>query len=81
MRRSSLEKLTDSDSLYKCLTCFACVERCPRQVEPGKLVEAIRIASIRQQDKNHLKAEQVPEMVDPELPQQAIMSAFRKYKR
>ena len=76
-----IDELMASKSIWTCLTCFACVERCPRQVEPGKLVEAIRIASIRQQDKNHLKAEQVPEMVDPELPQQAIMSAFRKYKR
>ena len=76
-----IEELMASKSIWTCLTCFACVERCPRQVEPGKLVEAIRLAVIRQQEKNHLKAEQIPEMLDPELPQQALMSAFRKYKR
>ena len=52
---------------------FACVERCPRDVEPAKLVEAIRLAVIRQQGQNHLKAKDIPAMVelDPDLPQQA----------
>ena len=76
-----IEELAKSRSIWMCLTCFACVERCPRQVEPAKLVEAVRLAVIREQDKNHLKAEQIPELLDPELPQQALMSAFRKYKR
>lgn len=34
-----IEPLLNSKSLYKCLSCFACVERCPRGVEPAKLVE------------------------------------------
>ena len=70
-----------SKSIWNCLTCFACVQRCPRDVEPAKLVEGIRLAVIRQQDQNHLKAEQIPELLDEELPQQAIVSAFRKYKK
>lgn len=43
-----IEPLLNSESLYKCLSCFACVERCPRGVEPAKLVEAIRLIKIRQ---------------------------------
>ena len=31
-----IEPLLASQSLYKCLTCFACVDRCPRNVEPAK---------------------------------------------
>ena len=38
-----LEPLLKSKSIYQCLTCFACVDRCPRNVEPAKLVEAIRL--------------------------------------
>ena len=37
-----IEPLLESDSLYRCLTCFACVDRCPRGVEPAKVVEAVR---------------------------------------
>ena len=76
-----IEPLLSSESLYKCLSCFACVERCPRNVEPAKLVEAVRLMVIRQQGKNHLKPDQIPEMLDEELPQQAIVSALRKYAK
>ena len=59
------------------------MERCPRDVEPAKLVEAIRLAVIRQQGQNHLKAKDIPAMVelDPDLPQQALVTAFRKYTK
>ncbi len=76
-----IEPLINSDSLYKCLTCFACVDRCPRGVEPAKLVEAVRLAAVRKQGANHLKADMVPDMLDDETPQQLIVSAFRKYSK
>ncbi len=74
-----IETLMKSDSVYKCLSCFACVDRCPRGVEPAKLVEAIRLAVIRQKGQNHLKPDMIPEKIDDDMPQQAIVSAFRKY--
>ena len=76
-----IEPLMASTSIYKCLTCFACVERCPRQVEPAKLIEAVRLAVIRQQGQNHLKPDAIPAMLDEDLPQQAIVSAMRKYAK
>ncbi len=76
-----IEPLLESESLYKCLTCFACVERCPRGVEPAKLVEAVRLAAIRKQGNNRLTANDIPEMLDEDMPQQAIVSAFRKYTK
>ena len=76
-----IEPLLDSKSLYQCLSCFACVERCPRGVEPAKLVEAVRLAVVRKQGGNHMKPEAIPELLDEELPQQAIVSAFRKYSK
>ena len=78
-----IEPLMNSESLYKCLTCFACVDRCPRGVEPAKLVEAVRLEVIRQQGKNRLKADDIPAIVnaDENIPQQALVSAFRKYAK
>ena len=72
-----IEPLLKSESLYKCLSCFACIERCPRGVEPAKLVEAVRLEAIRKQGANHMTADHVPALLDEELPQQAIVSAFR----
>ncbi len=76
-----IEPLMNSKSIYKCLSCFACVDRCPRGVEPAKIVEAVRLAVIRQQGNNHLKAEDIPSIIDAEMPQQALVSAFRKYSK
>ena len=75
----NIEPLLESQSLYRCLSCFACIERCPRGVEPAKLVESVKLAVIRQQGANRMTADSVPEMVDDETPQQLIVSAFRKY--
>lgn len=81
VEKGNIEPLLDSESLYKCLTCFACVERCPRGVEPAKVVEAVRLTAVRKQGNNHLIPDQIPEMLDEDLPQQAIVTAFRKYTK
>lgn len=76
-----IEELMNSKGIYTCLSCFACVERCPRSVEPADLIEAVRLAVIRQRGKDHLSPDQIPGLLDEELPQQAIASAFRKYRK
>ena len=76
-----IEALTASKSLYKCLSCFACVERCPRGVKPGKLIDAARQVVIRQRGQEYLSPDEIPELLDDETPQQLLMSAFRKYRR
>lgn len=76
-----IDELMNSKGIYMCLSCFACVERCPRNVEPAKLIEAVRLAVIRKQNMTHLKPDMIPALLDEELPQQAITSAFRKYRK
>ena len=76
-----IEPLLKSESLYKCLSCFACVDRCPRGVEPAKLIEAVRLMAIRPQGQNRLNADDIPCLLDPDMPQQAIVTAFRKYTK
>lgn len=81
VKRGKIEPLLKSESIYRCLSCFACIERCPRGVEPAKLIEAVRLTALRVQGGNRLKPEQIPAMVDEELPQQLLVSAFRKYSK
>ncbi len=76
-----IEPLLNAESLYKCLTCFACVDRCPRGVQPAKVVEAVRLAAIRQQGRNRLTPDGVEKYLDDDIPQQAIVSAFRKHTK
>ncbi len=81
VEKGRLEELMNSKGIYTCMSCFACMERCPRQVEPAKLIEAVRLAVIRQQGMNHLKPEQIPGLLDEEIPQQAVTTAFRKFAK
>ena len=76
-----IEALMKSESLWKCLSCFACVERCPRDVKPGKLIDAARQLVVRQRGETYLSPDEVPELLDPDLPQQLLVSAFRRYRR
>ena len=76
-----IESLVNSKSLWKCLSCFACVERCPRDVKPGKLIDAARQIVVRERGKTYLSPDEVPELLDPDTPQQLLVSAFRRYRR
>ena len=73
-----IESLVNSKSLWKCLSCFACVERCPRDVKPGKLIDAARQIVVRERGKTYLDPDEVPELIDPDTPQQLLVSAFQK---
>ena len=42
VEKGEIEPLLKSKSIYACLSCFACLERCPRQVEPVKIIDAVR---------------------------------------
>ncbi len=76
-----VEALAESKSLWKCLSCFACVERCPRDVKPGKLIDAARQTVIRQKDADYLRPDDIPELASEDVPQQLLVSAFRRYRR
>lgn len=82
-----VKALWDSKSLWKCLSCFACVERCPRGVEPAHVIEAVRILAMAPQNCNRMKPEAVPDFLkaageaSENVPQQLLVSAFRKYSK
>lgn len=76
-----VEALASSKSAWKCLSCFACIERCPRNVQPGKIIDAARQICIRQRGQAGLSPNEIPRLLDEEMPQQLLMSAFRKYRR
>ena len=78
-----IESLLASKSVQMCLSCFACVERCPRNVQPGRLVDAARQMVVRQRGEEMFSPEDIPCLAeaDEDVPQQLLVSAFRKYRR
>ena len=81
VQRGDVEALAASKTLWKCLSCFACVERCPRDVEPARIIDAARQIVVRQRGGSYLTADEIPALLDEELPQQLLVSAYRRYKR
>lgn len=76
-----VEKLMESKAIWNCLTCMACVERCPRAVAPANVIEAVRTTVTREQGKNGIKAEDIPPLIGENVPQQLLVSAYRKYNK
>ena len=81
LAQGRLDKLLESESIWHCFSCMACVERCPRGVAPQGVIEAVRNTVTRAQGANGLKAEDIPPIVDTLIPQQLLVSAYRKYNK
>ena len=79
--QGKIDELLESQAIWSCLSCMACVERCPRGVAPAAVVEAVRDTVVRMQGANGIKAEQIPPIVDELIPQQLLVSAYRKYNK
>ena len=79
--KGRIEVLLESDAIWNCLSCMACVERCPRGVAPAAVVEAVRDTVVRMQNGNGIRAEDIPPIVDELIPQQLLVSAYRKYNK
>ena len=81
LSKGKIDELLESKAIWNCLSCMACVERCPRGVAPAAVVEAVRTTVVRMQGKNGIKAEEIPPIVDELIPQQLLVSAYRKYNK
>lgn len=79
--QGKIEKLLESKAIWHCLSCMACVERCPRGVAPQGVIEAVRTTVTRMQGNNGLTAEDIPPVVNELIPQQLLVSAYRKYNK
>ncbi len=81
LAKGKIDKLMESKAIWHCLSCMACVERCPRGVAPQSVIEAVRTTVTRMQGNNGIMAEDIPPVVDELIPQQLLVSAYRKYNK
>ena len=81
LAKGKAEELLESKAIWSCLSCMAYVERCPRGVAPAAVIEAVRDTVVRMQNGNGIKAEDIPPIVDELIPQQLLVSAYRKYNK
>lgn len=69
-------KIFSSKTLDVCATCLACSSRCPRDIEPAKVMEGFRVMKSRRRDEGRV------EVKNPvNVPRQALISSMRKFRR
>ena len=72
------EDITASKTAWLCAACLTCAVRCPRGVDLGKVMEAIRLIILRK-NIDYVSASDIPKETVGELPQIALVSSFRKH--
>ncbi len=72
------DKALDTKTIWLCASCHSCASRCPQSFDLSNMMEALRVFTLREG-----RLEVRPEDLDPDFlsraPQQAFVSAFRKY--
>lgn len=72
------EDITASKTVWLCASCLTCTVRCPRGVDLGRVMEAIRLIALRK-NIDYVGATGIPKDKVGELPQIALVSSFRKH--
>jgi len=60
-----------------CASCLACSARCPRGIDIARIMEALRLLTMRK-NIDYIKLSEIPRESLAELPQIALVSSFRK---
>lgn len=75
------EELSKSKTPWICASCFTCAARCPRDLDLARMMEGVRLTVLRKREGNKFgPADLTPEQLE-KLPQQALVSGFRKYNK
>ena len=71
------KEVLNSKTIWLCSSCFTCAERCPRDINITKIMEALRQIILRKKiDRTDLKKLSKDEKKT--IPQMAFVSLFRK---
>jgi len=72
------EEIAGSRTVWTCASCLACTVNCPRGFDLSKVMEAIRLLTLRK-NVDRVRPEDIPPQERCELPQIAMVSGFRKF--
>ena len=71
------EEIEKLNTCWVCAACHTCNVRCPRGVDLPRVMEAIRLMTLRK-NKNFIEPSQLPTETVKECPQIALVAGFRK---
>jgi len=72
------EDIASSKTVWVCASCLACTANCPRGFDLSRVMEAIRLLTLRKSI-DHVRPEDLTPQERCELPQIAMVSGLRKF--
>lgn len=72
------EAVLKSRTIWQCAACLTCAARCPKDVDPARVMDALRTLLMRR-GLVHVDVAHIPAEVLAEAPQQALIGGFRKF--
>jgi heterodisulfide reductase subunit C2 len=72
------EQALKSRAIWLCASCLTCAARCPKEVDPARVMDALRTLLMRQ-GAVRVEISNVPADVLAAAPQQALIGGFRKF--
>ena len=81
MRRAQMGMADDvkaAKTPWVCVSCLSCTARCPRGIDIARVMEAIRLLSLRE-NIDYVHPDELPKEMIEDLPQMALISSFRKH--
>ncbi len=78
MQWGQKEVLLSANTPWVCASCHACEVRCPRGIDIPRVMEGLRLLSLRENE-NHVDVPGIEKEKLEEMPQLAMVSAFRKH--
>ncbi|MFW0858739.1 MAG: 4Fe-4S dicluster domain-containing protein [Dehalococcoidia bacterium] len=71
-------EIAESKAIWLCATCITCIARCPRGCDLSRVIEALRLLTLRK-NADAIEPSRIPAETLAELPQIALVSCFRKF--
>ena len=71
------DKINECTTFWSCLSCHSCSVNCPRGIDLARVMEAIRLLTLRK-NVDHIDLSKLPAETVKEMPQIAMVSCFRK---
>ena len=72
------QRLLGVNTPWVCASCHSCEVRCPRGIDIPRVMEALRLLTLRENE-NHVQPFEVDKETLADAPQVAMVSAFRKH--
>jgi len=72
------QSVLECKAIWFCASCFACAARCPKGLDLCRVMEALRTIHLRREG-SHIDIARISQDTLGDVPQQGIISGFRKF--